>query len=197
LVLAPLFLTTIFINYLVRLADNLIVNPVFHALPVHLEASFKVVLAKIVIAAVVLAFVTVIGWAAERFLFKQLFDSGESFVESIPIINKIYSSIKDITHALFGEKKGEFARVVFVIYPIPGTYSLGFVTNNKRWEIDDKTGKEMITVFIPSPPNPATGYFIFVEKEKVIESSMTIEEGVRMVISAGAVAPPKKELPKP
>jgi uncharacterized membrane protein len=193
LVLAPLFLTTIFIGYLVRLADGFIVNPVFRVLPFHLDASSKVFLAKVAIAVVVVVFVTGIGWAAERFLFKQLFSSGESFIESLPMINKIYASIKDITLALFGEKKGEFARVVFVVYPMPGTYSMGFVTNTKRWEIDEKTGKEMVTVFIPSPPNPATGYFIFVEKDKVIESSMTIEEGVRMVLSVGAAPPVKKE----
>ncbi len=196
LVLAPLFLTSLFINYLLHLADSLVVNPVFRALPFRIDVSFKVFLTKIAIALVVLVFVTLIGWAAERFIFKKVFESGESFIESIPVINKIYSSIKDITRALFGEKKGEFARVVFIVYPMPGTYSLGFVTNSKRWEIDEKTGKEMITVFVPSPPNPATGYLVFVEKERVIESSMTIEDGIRMVVSAGSVPPQKKELPR-
>jgi uncharacterized membrane protein len=193
LVLAPLFLTIVVISYLVRMADAFVVNPLFSILPLHMDVSSRILLAKVLIAAVVFVVVTMIGWAAQRFLFKRIFSVGEAVLENIPIINKIYASIRDITVALFGDKKGAFGRVVFVNYPYKGSYTVGFVTNDNRWEIDEKTGKEMLTVFIPSPPNPATGFFVFVPREDVIDSTMTIEEGMRLVLSIGAAVPGQKK----
>ena len=104
----------------------------------------------------------------------------------------MYISFKDIAHAFFGDKSGVFKRVVFIEYPRKGIYAMGFVTQEKPWELSIQTGKELVSVFVPSPPNPATGMFVFVPKEEVIETRVTVEEGIKLVISGGAALPALK-----
>ncbi len=195
LVLAPLFLTVLVVRYLVRLADAAIVDPLFELLPIEFDAMFKVVLAKFAIAAVVILVVWAVGWTAEKFIFRNIISAGESFLSNIPLFNRVYVSIREIAQAFFGDKSGLFKRVVVIEYPRPGLYALGFVTQEKRWELNASLGKETLTVFVPSPPNPATGFFVFVPKEQAIELNISIEEAIRTVISGGAVVPPLK--PKP
>ena len=189
LVLGPLFLTVVFIAYLVKLTDQFVVNPLFQILPLEFDAGIKRILTKMAITFFVLIFVSLIGLAAEKFVFRKLFLNLEALLKNIPLFNKVYTSIREIIQAFFGDKKGVFKRVVFVEYPRKGVYAMGFVTQDRRWEIHEKTGRQIVTVFIPSPPNPATGNFIFVPQEELIESGLTIEEGVRLVISGGAAIP--------
>jgi uncharacterized membrane protein len=126
---------------------------------------------------------------ARRFIFKQVLSMIEGFVKNIPIFSHVYGSMKEVAEAFFGDKSGLFKRVVLLEYPRKGIYSMGFVTQEKRWAIHEKTGMEIFTVFVPSPPNPATGNFVFVPKEEIIEINMTIEEGIRLVISGGGSVP--------
>lgn len=190
LVLAPLFLTVIFFNYLVSLTDRLIVNPIFKVLPIHGDQAFMVFLTKLAIAVFVVIFLTLVGTIAEKFLVKRIFGAWEELLKKIPLLNLVYTSVKEIAAAFSGEKKGVFKGVVFFEYPRKGIYAMGFVTLDKKWEIHEKTGKDIVNVFVPSPPNPATGFHVFIPREEVIFSQMSIEEGIRLVISAGSVVPP-------
>lgn len=189
LVLGPLFLTLVFIGYIVKLTDQFVVNPLFQILLLDIDAGFKRLLAKLALGLFVFIFISIIGLAAEKFIFKRLFLNIEGFLKNIPLFSKVYTSIREIVQAFFGDKKGVFKRVVFVEYPRKGIYVMGFVTQEKPWEVNEKTGRDIVTVFIPSPPNPATGYFIFVPREELIDSAMTVEEGIRLVISGGAAIP--------
>ena len=191
--LSPFFLTLVLIRYLIGVVDNSIVNPLFQILPFEFDAASKIILTKLLIAVVVVMFVTVIGWTTQRFIFKKLFSALENVLNSIPLFNRIYGSIKEVAQAFFGDKTGVFKRVVFVEYPRKGIYAMAFVTQEKRWEIHEITGKEMLSIFVPSPPNPATGFFICVPREDVIDSDLTIEEGIKLVISAGAAVPNNKK----
>ena len=192
--LAPAFLTVLFIGYLVRLTDHFVVNPVFRALPLAgVDVESKIILAKVAIMQFVILFVTCLGYAAQKFLFKKILESGEVVLLNIPVFNKVYLSFKEISQALFGDKSGIFKRVVFIEYPRKGLYALGFVTQERTWEISEKTQKHLVSVFLPHPPNPATGYFVFVPKEELIEVNTTVEEGLRLVISAGAAIPSSRK----
>ena len=192
--LSPFFLTLIFVQYLIKLADNFIVNPLFRILPFDFDASFKIILTKLVIMVVVIIFVTLIGWTTQKFIFKKMFSAVEGLLNNIPFFNRIYASVKEVAQAFFGDKTGVFKRVVYVEYPRKGVYAMGFVTQEKPWELHEIAGKEIVNVFLPNPPNPATGYFVFVPKEEVMDSGMTVEEGIRLVISAGAAIPSLKRL---
>lgn len=193
LTLAPFFLTVLFIGYLVRLADAFVVNPVFRLLPADVDMESKTLITKIIIAAAVLLFVTLLGFAAQKFIFKRILESGESVITGIPVFNMVYRSFKDISQAIFGDKSGGiFKRVVFLEYPRKDIYAMGFVTQEKPWALTEKVGKDLVSVFVPSPPNPATGFFIFVPKEDLIDANVTVEEGIRLVISGGAAIPGKR-----
>jgi uncharacterized membrane protein len=194
LVLGPLFLTLIFLSYLVRLADQFFVNPVFRLLPVELDQSFKVFLTKFTIAACVFAFIVLIGMAVERFVFRKVFTGFESFLEAIPIFNRIYTAIKDIARALFGDPKGLFKGVVYFEHPRKGLYTIGFIVYDRPWEAHQKIGKDLVSVFVPSPPNPATGYCVMVPREELIVSDMSVEDAIKLVISGGTAVPLIKKL---
>ena len=189
ILLAPAFLTVLFIGYLVKLADGFVVNPVFRLLPMDVDAQSKIILTKVVITLSVGFFVTLLGFAAKKFIFRKLLEVGEQVLLGIPFFNRIYLSIREISQAFFGDKSGIFKRTVFLEYPRKGIYALGFVTQEKPWELSEKTGKTLVTVFVPAPPNPATGNFVFVPKEELIESGITVEEGIKLVISGGAALP--------
>jgi uncharacterized membrane protein len=193
LVLAPLFLTVIFFGYLVRLTDRLIVNPIFKTLPIQGDEVLKVFLAKILIGCFVIIFLTLVGTLAEKFFVKRLFSAWEGLLKNIPLLSVVYTSVKEIAAAFNSDRKGVFKEVVYLEYPRKGIYAMGFLTLDKKWDIHEKTGKDTVNVFVPSPPNPATGFFIFVQREEIIHSGLTIEEGIRMVISGGAVVPPLKK----
>jgi uncharacterized membrane protein len=194
LVLGPLYLSLLFLVYLLRLADNILVDPLFGVLPFQIDARYKVFLTKAAIVIIVFLFISFIGLLARKFLLKNVLEGGEALLKSIPLVSQIYSSIKEVVHAFLGEKRGIFKRVVFVEYPRKGIFAMGFVMNEERWEIHEKTGKDSINVFVPSPPNPATGFHVFIPKEDVVYSDMSIEDGIRLVISGGGVVPPLKKI---
>ena len=193
LVLAPAFLTLLFVAYLVRLTDVFVVNPVFRALPIEVDIHSKIVLAKVLITLCVLVFVTFLGFVADKFIFKKMLEIGESILLNIPVFNKLYLSFKEVTQAFFGDKTGIFKRVVFIEYPRKGVYAVGFVTQDKPWGLSAKTGKDLVSVFLPHPPNPAGGFLVFVPREDLVETDMTVEEALRLVISGGAVVPNNKK----
>ena len=193
-VLAPLFLTVIFLVYLIRVTDRLIVNPLFELLPVsQLDRMPLEIMTKLCIGLLVFFILSLIGFLAQKFLFRRLFEAGDTVLHSIPVFNRIYDSIKEIAQAFFGDKSGIFKRAVFVEYPRKGVWALGFVTQEKQWMLGQVVGKELVSVYLPHPPNPATGYFIFAPKDEILEIGVTVEEGIRMVISAGAAIPGQKK----
>ena len=195
LILAPLFLTVLVLMYLIRMADGFVVNPVFQLLPLEgLNLQSRVLAAKLIIGVTVILFVTLLGVAAEKFLFRRLLEAGESAILGIPVFSSVYRSFKDISKAIFGEKSGIFKRVVFLEYPRKGIFAMGFVTFEKPWTLTQKTGRDLVSIFIPTPPNPATGYFVFVPVEDTFEAGVTVEEGIKLVISGGAAAPPLRPL---
>ncbi len=195
LILAPLFLTVLVLFYLVRLADGFVVNPVFQLLPLEqLDVASRVLAAKLIIAVAVVLFVTLLGVAAQKFLFRRLLESGESVILGIPVFSRVYRSFKEIAQAIFGEKSGIFKRVVFLEYPRKGIFAMGFVTQEKPWALTDKTGLDLVSVFVPSPPNPATGFFVFVPREELIDANVSVEDGIKLCISGGAAAPSTRML---
>ncbi len=192
LILAPFFLTVWVLFYLVRLADTFVVNPVFRLLPFSFDASSRVLVAKVIIALAVLFFVTLLGLAAQKFILRRLLSGVESVILGIPVFNLVYRSFKEIAQAMFGGKTGLFKRVVFFQYPNVGVYTLGFVTGEDFPPLTAKLGTDFVTVFVPSPPNPTTGYSLLIQRKDLIESEMTIEEGIKYCISCGVAVPGKK-----
>ncbi|MFH1502311.1 MAG: DUF502 domain-containing protein [Candidatus Eisenbacteria bacterium] len=129
-----------------------------------------------------------IGALASNILGKRLIRAGEMLVERIPILRWIYRTTKQLFSMLLQEKKTTFGKVVLVSFPEKGTYSMAFQTSDGSGVIDDTLGKKMVAVFLPTTPNPTSGYFLLVPEDEVIPLGISAEEGLKYIISAGAIA---------
>ena len=132
------------------------------------------------LAVLVLIFFT--GLAARNYLGGKLIGFGEKILTKIPLISRIYVALQQISHAFLAQKRAIFKEAVLVEYPRKGIYAIGFVTS----QMEDG---RMLSIFLPTTPNPTSGYLLFLPREEAIPLQMTIEEALKLVISGGAVAP--------
>ncbi|MBI1883936.1 MAG: DUF502 domain-containing protein [Chlamydiae bacterium] len=137
--------------------------------------------------------VVFIGLIARNYLGKKLIQWGELILGKIPVLNKIYSALKQIFESFWG-KGNSFRSVVLVEFPRDGVYSVGFVTSEGRNAIQEKIGPDRVSVFIPTVPNPTSGFFIFIPKDKLIKLNISIEDAFKMIISSGMVTPVEKTM---
>lgn len=149
--------------------------------PVHWYWS----LIAIVVAAVV---VTCIGVAARNYIGRRLIDLADTLMLRVPVLNKIYGTIKQVDQAFTSGKKSSFQTVVLVEYPREGIYSVGFITSEQAHEVYEKTNKKCVCIFIPTTPIPTGGFLIIVPEEKVIKLDMSVEAGFKYIISIGAIS---------
>jgi uncharacterized membrane protein len=134
--------------------------------------------------------VFLVGLLTTNLLGKRIIYWGEGLIQKIPLIKGIYTSTKQIVDAFSNREKDAFKKVVLLEYPRPGLYALGFVTGSSRGEIQAKTKGLMINVFVPTTPNPTSGMLVMVPEEAIIPLDMTVEEGLRVLISGGIASPP-------
>ena len=134
---------------------------------------------------VIVIVVLIVGAIATNNLGKRIIRWGESLLGKIPITRTIYDGIRQIIQSFSDPGKTGFMQVVMVQYPRKGVYTIGFVTN----EHVDEAGKKLVNVFVPNSPNPMTGFLHIFDDVDVIRTSITIEEGLKMVVSAGRMSP--------
>ena len=134
---------------------------------------------------VIVIVVLIVGAIATNNLGKRIIRWGESLLGKIPITRTIYDGIRQIIQSFSDPGKTGFMQVVMVQYPRKGVYTIGFVTN----EHIDEAGKKLVNVFVPNSPNPMTGFLHIFDDVDVIRTSITIEEGLKMVVSAGRMSP--------
>lgn len=129
------------------------------------------------------------GVFARNFIGKRLIQMAEAVMNRIPLINRIYSAVQQLSQAFFSGKRAVFQRAVLIEFPKKGSYCIGFQTSETKGEIQRQTKKEVLSIFLPTSPNPTSGYLLFVPKEKVFSLRMSVEEALKLVISGGAVLP--------
>ncbi|WP_096201305.1 DUF502 domain-containing protein [Bacillus sp. FJAT-45350] len=122
----------------------------------------------------------------------NLFTKIDLTFRKIPIANSIYSSVEQIIHA-FAQERSSFKQVVLLEYPRKGLYTIGFQTGESRGEVQRLTSRDCINVFLPTTPNPTSGWLVLVPREDVIVLNMTVEQGLKFIISGGVVVPPDYE----
>ena len=140
---------------------------------------------------IIIAFIvfTLIGTFAAGFLGRLFVKTGENFVNRMPVVRSLYSAVKQIFEAVFTRDKNSFREVVLIEYPRKGVWSLGFVTGVTKGEVQQGTNGEVLNVFVPTTPNPTSGYLLFVPRSDVKIMGMSVEEGIKMVVSAGIITP--------
>jgi uncharacterized membrane protein len=144
---------------------------------------------NVVATFVALAQITLLGYltryVAARFFFLQT----ERVMQRVPLIGAIYASVKQIVETFSSQNRAVFQRVVLVQFPRPGVYAIGFLTNVAKGEAQARTSQELWNVFVPTTPNPTSGFLIMVPRAELIDMDMSVGEGMKLIISGGAVTP--------
>ncbi len=140
---------------------------------------------------VVVIFVIVLtGFLAGNLIGKRIISSGERILSYIPLIPRIYNAVKELSEVFLTDRTTVFRKVVLIRYPHPGSFALAFVTQDSPNYFNELTRKEMVNVFVPTTPNPTSGFLLLVPKRDVFEVNISVEDGMKMVISGGAFSPP-------
>jgi len=159
-------------------------------LPDALRQQMLTPLYRIIALVLFVGFTIFVGRITRLVVGKRIVSATESFITHVPLLNKTYGFMKEISQTLLSGRKTMFQRVVLVEFPRTGVYSIGFVTSETGGEAQDKTRETVINVFVPTTPNPTSGFLILVPRGQLIDLGMTVAEGMKMVISGGAVVPP-------
>ncbi|MEM7591633.1 MAG: DUF502 domain-containing protein [Cyanobacteria bacterium P01_A01_bin.83] len=130
-----------------------------------------------------------IGLMARNIVGRWLLDFGEQFLQAIPLAGSVYKTLKQILETLLGDSKTKFRRVVMVEYPRKGVWTLGFVTGKVSPQLQSNLPQEMLSVFIPTTPNPTSGWYAIVPKGEAIDIDISIEDAFKVLISGGIVSP--------
>lgn len=129
------------------------------------------------------------GVIARNYFGRRIVVFGDHMVERIPLINRVYGAIKQISTAFLSSKREVFKKAVLFEYPRKGIFSIGFYTQDTRGPVQQSLPEDVVSIFLPTTPNPTSGFLLFVPKSNIIELDLTIEEALKLVISGGAVVP--------
>ena len=133
--------------------------------------------------------VLITGLLAANFVGRRLVGFWESMLNRIPIVRTVYSGAKNFAEIVFSDSNESFKKVLLIEYPRKGIYSLAFQTATNLGEVQGRTGEDVVCTFVPTTPNPTSGYIIIVPKKDIIELDMEIDEAFKMIVSLGVVVP--------
>ncbi len=140
-----------------------------------------------------LLFTVIVGWMAKGFIGRSMIRYAESLVERTPVVRSIYSGIKQISETVFAQSERSFEKACLIEYPRKGIWAIGFISTDAKGEVARRAGateeEELVSVFVPTTPNPTSGFLLFFPRQDVIELDMSIEDAAKLVISAGLVYP--------
>src|SRR5690606_21530885 len=145
---------------------------------------------------IVVVTLTVIGSTAAGFVGRLVVRTSERILARIPAVRSIYSATKQIFETVLANQSNAFREVVLVEYPRRGIWALGFITGTTQGEVQNLTADDVTNVFLPTTPNPTSGFLLFVPRKDLIVLDMSIEDGIKMVVSGGIVTPPDRRPPE-
>ena len=180
-VLVPIGITLYLTKFFISISSNLIpkeINP-------NSYLPFSIPGLEILLSII---FITIIGSLSLSFIGKKILQLVNETLKRIPILRTIYSAIGQMTESL-APKKGNKKSVVLIEYPRKGSWAVGFATKDNKGEISKKTSKELVNVFVPTTPNPTSGFLLMFPKDEIIYLDMTFEEASKFIVSAGTSNP--------
>ena len=180
-VLVPIGITLYLTKFFISISSNLIpkeINP-------NSYLPFSIPGLEILLSII---FITIIGGLSLSFIGKKILQFFNQTLKKIPILRTIYSAIGQMTESL-APKKGNKKSVVLIEYPRKGTWAVGFATKDNKGEISDKTNSELVNVFVPTTPNPTSGFLLMFPKSEIIYLDMSFEEASKFIVSAGTSNP--------
>lgn len=181
----PILITMGVLRFIIDLLDKTLALIPKDYQPEHLIGhyipGFGVILSLIILL--------VTGIVATNYFGERLVIWGESILSRIPLVRSIYKTVKQVINTLLSTNSEAFRKVVLIEYPRNGLWSMAFLTGTANKEFNDKTSEELISVFIPTTPNPTSGFLIMLPKREVVEISMSIDEALKYIISLGVMPP--------
>jgi uncharacterized membrane protein len=189
LVVAPLYLSYYILSILVRFADRIItfLPKKFHPdtyLPFHIPGLGIII---------TFLFLIIVGVLATNLFGRKLLHWWERILSRIPLIRTVYTGTKQFIETFFITNRGGFNRVVLIEYPRKGIFSVGFVTGPGRGEVQMLTQRKVLNIFLPTTPNPTSGWYMLIPEEDTIPLKMSVEEAFKLIISGGIVSPENAE----
>ncbi len=186
-VVLPIAITIMILNLILTGLNDMLLEPILNEFEQYVEGPYATLMAKVAIFILIVAGMMLVGMGARTLFLRRLFTFWENVFLKVPMINKIYTGTKQIGRAFLGEGRTMFKEVALIEYPRKGIYSVAFVTAKGKKELADKSGHELVSLFLPTTPNPTSGLFIAVPKNEVTILDMSIEDGFKLIISAGVV----------
>lgn len=141
---------------------------------------------------IIILVLIVIGWIAASFLGRFFHRTIDHFLARLPVIRNIYGTVKQIFEAVLAQRSNAFREAVLIEYPRRGMWAIGFITGRTEGEVQNLTEQETVNIFLPTTPNPTSGFLLFLPRQDVVPLNMPVEEAIKMVISGGIVTPPDR-----
>ena len=196
-VVTPLFIPLWVFWIVVNFLDKLLVSFIPEAFHLHamlsrltgIDISFQLPGLGLIVTLILLL---VMGVMARNIIGRSLLYMGEGILNAIPGVRTVYRAVKQITETITTQNSNAFRRVVMVEYPRTGVWSVAFVSDDAKGQIQATSDKKLLNIFIPTTPNPTSGFLLFVPEEDTIPLDMSVEEALKLVISAGLVTPDVK-----
>jgi uncharacterized membrane protein len=183
LVASPISLTVYIVWGTISFVDSTIAGlfPPSWGLAAHVVPGFGVVVA--------LVGLTLVGALTANLAGRLVLRASESLLSRMPVIRSLYSAIKQVVHTVLAQKANAFREVVLIEYPRPGLWTAAFITGTPAAEIARGFDEEMVNVFVPTTPNPTSGFLLFVPRRSIRPLAMSVEDGLKMVVSTGILTP--------
>jgi uncharacterized membrane protein len=188
LVWVPLGITLFILNLLVRQLDKTLgllppeIRPPYEVFGLTFTVPGLGILLTIII-------LLVTGMLVANFAGRRLLALGEAILQRIPVVRSVYGASKNFAEMVLADSGDSFKKVLLIEYPRKGVYSLAFQTSSALGEVQAKTGEDVVCTFVPTTPNPTSGFIIMVPRKDIIELEMEVDEALKMIISLGVVVP--------
>lgn len=192
LIWVPLAITAWVLSLIANVADqSLLLLP--EGVRPHSLLGFNIPGAGIVLT---LLIILTTGLLAANFIGQRLVSWWEKLLARIPVVNSIYNSVKQVSDTLFSSSGNAFRKALLVQYPREGSWTIAFLTGTPGGDVPNYLNGEYVSVYVPTTPNPTSGFFLMMPKSEVVELDMNVDEALKYIISMGVVAPPtRKKVP--
>ena len=188
--LAPLVATVYVFNLLVSAIGGRFRTSFFSFVPETLLSRPNLqILWNFLATLLVLAIITALGYLTRFVLTRFLVHTTERVIHRLPIINSIYGSVKQVVQTFSAQQRAISQQVVLIEYPREGVWVLGCLTSTAKGEAQARTSAELFNIFVPTTPNPTSGFLLMVPKDQIIPMNMSVGDGMKVIISGGAVVP--------
>lgn len=141
---------------------------------------------------VAIVFFITVGWFARNFMGRILIQISEYVVHRLPVVRTVYKAVKQVLETVMTSQSQAFREVVMFEYPRSGIWAMGFVTGVTKGEVQRLTDQEVVNVFLPTTPNPTSGFLLFVPRRDLVYMDMSVEEAIKMIVSGGILTPPDR-----